>query len=363
MPRQQGPSGRPLRRLGALGLLVAGPAAIAVAGAWLWMSSGRYVQTENAYVKAELIVVSAEVSGPVVEVPVEDNSLVAAGDVLFVIDPQRFEVARARAQAELGAARQKVEALKAHYRTKNAELAAAERDAEFMRTEFDRSQRLREGGTIAEAKLLSDQRLAVQAEHKIAVARQGIIEVLAELGGEVDVPTDAHPDVQRALAELGQAEIDLAATTVRAPSDAIAANVKLQPGEYVEEGDAVLSLVSRRGFWVEANMKETDLTHMAVGQAAELVVDAYPGVTWTGRVASLAPATGAEYALLPPQNASGNWVKVVQRVPVRLEIEPQEGAPELRAGMSVAVSVDTRFERPLPELVTAARAWILPERE
>jgi membrane fusion protein (multidrug efflux system) len=165
------------------------------------------------------------------------------------------------------------------------------------------------------------------------------------------------------LAELRQAEIDLASTTVSAPSDAIAANVKLQPGEYVEEGDAVMSLVSTGGFWIEANVKETDLTHLAVGHEAELVVDAYPGVTWKGRVASLAPATGAEYALLPPQNASGNWVKVVQRVPVRVEIVAEEGAPELRAGMSVAVSIDTGFERPLPGLVATARAWILPPEQ
>ena len=355
--------GRLLRRLGVLGLLLVGPAVIAAGGAWLWVSSGRHVQTENAYVKAELIAVSAEVSGHVIEVAVADNAAVATGDVLFRIDPQRFDVARVRAEADLGAARRKVEALKAHYRTKLAELDAAIRDAGFMQTELDRSERLREGGTIAEARLMGDQRLAAQADNKIAVAREAIAEVLAELGGDADMPPDEHPDVQHALAELRQAEIDLASTTVRAPGDAIAANVKLQAGEYVEEGDAVLSLVSTGGHWVEANLKETDLTHLAIGQPAELVVDAYPDVTWSGRVASLAPATGAEYALLPPQNASGNWVKVVQRVPVRVEILAQEDAPELRAGMSVAVSIDTGFERPLPEVVATAKAWILPETE
>ena len=348
------------RRIAVLCLLLAGPAAIAVAGAWLWVSSGRHVATENAYVKADLIVVGAEVAGQVVEVAVADNAPVAAGDVLFRIDPRRYEIALARAEAELGAARRKVEALKAHHRTRVAELEAAIRDAEFMRTELERTEALREGGTVAEARLLGDQRLAAQAENKISVAREAIAEVLAELGGDPDLPTDEHPDVRRALAELRQAELDLGCATVRAPSDGIAANVKLQPGEYIEAGDAVMSLVSSGGFWVEANLKETDLTHLAVGQEAELVVDAYPDVVWTGRVASVAPATGAEYALLPPQNASGNWVKVVQRVPVLVEILPGEGAPELRAGMSVAVSIDTGFERPLPELVATARAWILP---
>lgn len=344
-------------------LLILGPVAVAIAGFQFYMSSGRYVTTENAYVKAELIVVSAEVTGQVTEVAVADNQRVKAGDVLFRLDPRRFEVERDRRAAELAAALLNVEALKARYRTKMAELDAARRDFAFAEEELARSERLRAQGNISESRVTADRRLAAQAENKVLVAEQWLVEVLAELGGTADLPADQHPDVLRAAADLSQAEIDLASTVVRAPSDAIAANVRLQPGEYVEDGDSILSLVGTSGFWVEANLKETDLTHLVEGQLADLEIDAYPGVTWTGRVTSLAPATGAEYALLPPQNASGNWVKVVQRLPVRLEIEAQDGAPELRAGMSVAVSIDTRFERPLPEFVTTARAWILPAGE
>jgi len=343
-------------------VLVAGPAVIAVGGFYFYMTSGRYETTENAYVKADLIVVSSQVSGQVTEVLIRDNQRVSAGDVLFRIDPERFEIEQARRHAELGSAYQQVESLKARYRTKLAELAAAERDADFLRTDLERNERLREGGTIAETRVLEARRLLTQAESKVGVAREEIAEVLASLGGDPDLPADRHPDVLRALAELREAEADLAAAVVRAPRDAITANLRLQAGEYVSDGDPVLSLVSTGGFWIEANLKETQLTHLREGQEAAFEIDAYPGIAWRARVASLAPATGAEYALLPPQNASGNWVKVVQRVPVRLEILRQAEAPELRAGMSASISIDTGFERPLPAIIDTARAWVLPDR-
>lgn len=342
-------------------LMIAGPAAIAIAGFYFYMASGRYVTTENAYVKADLTVIASEVSGLISDVTISDNERVAAGQVLFRLNPRRFEIVRARREAELGSARQRVEALKAKHRTKEAELTAAKRDAEYLRDELDRAEKLRLSGNISETRLMAARRLATQAENKIDVAREQIVEVLAEIGGDLSLPTDEHPDVMGALAELRQAELDLQATIIKAPRDAIATNVKLQVGEYVGDGDAVLSLVSTNGFWVEANLKETDLTHLRVGQAAELWVDAYPEITWMAEVVSMAPATGAEYALLPPQNASGNWVKVVQRVPVRLQIESEQSKPPLRAGMSVKVSIDTGFKRPLPAILRTARAWILPD--
>lgn len=342
-------------------LLVGGPAAIAIAGLYFYMSSGRYVTTENAYVKSDLIIVTAEVTGRVTEVAVANNQPVETGDVLFRLDPRRFEIERDRRMAELGGARQRVAALKARHRTKLAELAAAESDAQFQRDELARSERLRTNGTISQFRLLEVQRETSNAETRLDVIREEIAEVLADLGTAIDAPVDSHPDVMRALAELREAEIDLESAIVRAPSPAIAANVRLQVGEYVEEGDPVLSLVAADVFWVEANLKETDLTHLEIGQPVALKVDAYPDVPLQGEVASLSPATGAEYALLPPQNASGNWVKVVQRVPVRLAILPQADTPELRAGMSVAVAIDTGYERPLPEVLSKARAWIAPE--
>jgi len=350
---------RLIRWLTRAALLIGGPLAIAIAGLYFYMSSGRYVTTENAYVKADLIIVTPEISGRVIDVAVDDNQNVKPGAVLFRLDPQRFEVTRARRAAELAAARQHVVALKARHKTKLAELAAAEADEVFWAEELERSRRLRQRGTISEFRLIEVRRAHQQAETRCEVIKQEIAEALTELGGDPDMPVDQHPDVMRALAELRQADIDLEATIVRAPAASITANLKLQVGEYVEEGDAVMSLVGTDAVWVEANLKETDLTHLKVGQEAELEVDAYPGVVLTARVASLSPATGAEYALLPPQNASGNWIKVVQRVPVRLEIAPREDGPQLRAGMSVAVSIDTEYQRPLPDVLSKARAWIL----
>ena len=343
-------------------LLVIGPAVIGVGGFYYYMASGRYVTTENAYIKTDLIVISAEVSGRVTDVAIANNQRIEAGAVLFRIDPERFEIERDRRQAELRAAYQHVSSLEARYRTKQSELAAAQLDMVYVANDLKRMRRLQAGGTISETRLLDEERELQQAELKIEVLREELTEVLASLGGSPDLPPDRHPDVMRAKAELRDAEADLKAATVRAPNPAITANLTLQEGEYVEDGNPVLSLVSTGGFWVEANLKETQLTHLQIGQEAEFQVDAYPDVVWTAEVASLAPATGSEYALLPPQNASGNWVKVVQRVPVRLRIVPQEGVPELRAGMSAEVSIDTQYERPLPEIASAARAWVLSDR-
>ena len=339
-------------------LLVLGPVAVVLVGLYFYVSSGRYVTTENAYVKADLIIVAPEISGRVTEVMIADNQLVAPGDVLFRINPERFEAERARRAAQLASARQQVAKMKAQHRTRSAEFEAAKTEAEFERDELSRSVQLRQNGTISEFRLLDVRRESDRAAHRITVMSEQLAESLVDLGGDPDMSTDRHPDVMQALAELRQAELDLDAATVRARAHAVAANVRLQPGEYVEAGDPVLSLVGTEAVWVIANLKETDLTHLKVGQTAELGVDAYPGVKWQAVLTSLSPATGAEYALLPAQNASGNWVKVVQRVAVRLDVEPQEGAPELRAGMSVAVSIDTGFERPLPEVLTNARALI-----
>ncbi|MFN3260162.1 MAG: HlyD family secretion protein [Pikeienuella sp.] len=342
-------------------LMVVGPVAIAVGGYQFWMASGRHVTTENAYVKADIIIVASEVSGLVVEVGVVNNQRFAKGEVLFRLDPTRFEIERDRRAADLAAARLRVEALKARHRMALAQLQAATRDGVFLHEDLDRTRALAQGGAVSNVRLRDAERALAQAESRSRLAVEEIGEALAELAGDPDGSVDAHPEVRRHLAALREAEHDLAAATVRAPADAFAANVRLQPGEYVEDGAAVMTLIDAERFWIEANLKETDLTHLREGQSAVFEVDAYPGLTWSATVASLAPATGAEFALLPPQNASGNWVKVVQRVPVTLEIEPAPDQPTLRAGMSVAVSIDTGWARPTPQLIDAATAWIRGE--
>ena len=237
-------------------LLTFGPVAAAVLGLYLYVSSGRYVTTENAYVKAELITVTPEVAGRVTEVLVGNNQRISEGDVLFRIDPRRFEVERDRLAAEIRAAKSRVEALRARHRTKLAELAAAESDLTFLKDELERSERLRTSGTISQFRLLEVRREVAKAETAIQVVREEITEALVALGGNPDLAANEHPDVIRAQAELDRAELDLAATTVRAPADAITANLRLQPGEFVDDGRPVLSLVAVDEYWVEANLKE-----------------------------------------------------------------------------------------------------------
>ncbi len=364
LPRS--PEGRPKRRsLGArlfrLVLLALGPLLILVLGLQYYIAAGRYISTENAFLKSDKIAVSTEVSGHVAAVEINQNDLVTAGQPLFRINEQRFLIALNRKQAELESARQRVEALRALYRQKQAEIKVSGQEVAFYQSEFKRAERLKDGGHVSSANYDKARRDLLMTRHRVEALKQDLSGVLASLGGDPAVPVDRHPDVLETLAEVERAQLDLTRTTVVAPAGGIASNLELQIGEYVAAGIPVFSLVTTDRIWVEANLKETDLTHVRPGQKASVVVDAYPDHAWRARVASIAPATGAEFALLPPQNASGNWVKVVQRVPVRLEIDRRETDPPLRAGMSVEVEIDIEVERSLPLLIDQALAWVTGE--
>lgn len=361
-PQERPPKKRPLgARLVRPVLLVLGPLLALVLGLQYYIAAGRYVSTENAFLKSDKIAISPEVSGHVAAVQVNENDLVPAGRPLFRIDEQRFLIVLNRKQAELEQARRRVEALRALYRQKGAEIKVAGQEVAFYRNEFKRAERLKDGGHVSGANFDKAERDLLMAGHRVEALEQDLSGVLASLGGDPSVPIDRHPDVQEALAEVERAQLDLTRTSVVAPADGIASNLELQIGEYVEAGTPVFSLVTTERIWVEANLKETDLTHVRPGQTATVVADAYPDHAWRARIASIAPATGAEFSLLPPQNASGNWVKVVQRVPVRLEIERRETDPPLRAGMSVKVEIDTEVERSLPLLIDQALAWVTGE--
>ena len=345
-------------RLLRLGLLALGPVAIAAVGLQLYIASGQYVSTENAFLKSDKIAISPEVTGHVEAVLVEENDIVAAGQPLFRIDGQRFLIALNRRRAELEQARQRVESMRALHRQKQAEIKEAGQEVAFYQSEYKRAERLKGGGHVSGANYDKARRDLLMTRHRVEALRQDLSGVLANLGGDPELPTDRHPDVLEAMAEFDRAQLDLTRTTVVAPAGGIVSNLELQVGEYVEAGTPVFSVVTTERIWVEANLKETDLTHVRPGQAATVVADAYPDHAWQAQVASIAPATGAEFSLLPPQNASGNWVKVVQRVPVRLEIERRESDPPLRVGMSVEVEIDTQVERSLPGLIDRAMAWV-----
>lgn len=340
-----------MRKLVRAVLLLGVPVAAVAAGLYYYAEGGGRAETDNAYVKAHLIAVSAEVAGRVAEVAVRDNQEVTAGQLLFRIDPAPFEVAVARADAQLANVRTEVETLRAEHRVALAEAAEAEERIRFLGVQLERQRRLRERGMVREEAYDEARYNLDAARARLASVRERVARVLAGLGGDPRLLTSRHPRVLEAQAERDAAALDLSRTRVHAPVAGTVSNLRLQPGEHVARGTPAFSLVQSGPRWIEANFKETQLTDMRVGQPARVVADAYPGVTWQARVSAIAPATGAEFALLPPQNATGNWVKVVQRVPVHLAIEQPDQAPELRAGMTVSVSVETGEKRGMPDLL------------
>lgn len=324
---------------------------LAVCGAmvwWLW--GGRYVSTENAYVKADIVQVSAEVAGRLVDVVAKDHSQVKAGDVLFKIDPEPYEIALAKAEAELGSAKTRLNSLKAQYREAEAEGKEAQSRVAFFEAQLARQKQLTTKGVgFAFRHEEADSNLS-SAREKVSVAEQKMARALAELSGDPDLKPENSNMVRQAKATRDRAALELERTVVRAPVGGTTVNVKMLPGEQVRAATPLFAIVRDTRPWVEANFKETELTWVRPGQVATVVLDIYPDVTWDAEVESISPATGAEFALLPPQNASGNWVKVVQRLPVRLRLMPRQDDVPLRAGMTATVKVDTRRERSLAQL-------------
>jgi membrane fusion protein, multidrug efflux system len=333
-------------------LLIAVPC-LAVAGALLWwLWGGRYISTENAYVKADIVHVSSEVAGRVIEVAVKDHALVKPGDLLLKIDPEPYKLALEKAEAELDQTRARVAALRAEYAESMAEITEAQDRVQFFEAQRSRQQRLVDKGVGRAFVFEEADSNADAARARVTVARQKNLRVLAQLAGDPKVATEAHPLVREKMAARDRAKLDLDRTVLTAPLGGLAVNVKLLPGEHVRVATPLFALVSDGSAWVEANFKETELTYVRPGHEATVVLDIYPDVTWKARVESISPATGAEFALLPPQNASGNWVKVVQRLPVRLKLKPADSSEPLplRAGMTATVTVDTQRERRISSL-------------
>jgi membrane fusion protein (multidrug efflux system) len=282
------------------------------------------------------------------EVDVRDNQVVRAGQVLFKLDPRNFEVAVADAQAQLDNACIKIPALKAVYRQRLADQQAALETLAYQKREYDRQTKLAAAGISSRAQLDQAAHALEAASQTLAAVSQEAASALADLDGNPDEPVDRQPSVRQAQAMLDRARLNLSYTVIRAPIDGIVTKVEqLQIGDYVNAAAPLFALDSREDVWVEANFKETQLTHMRPGQSASFSVDAYPGKTFLGRVVSTSPGTGSSFSLLPPENASGNWVKVVQRLPVRLSVDATHAGVPLAAGMSVTAEVDTEHHRSL----------------
>lgn len=331
-------------------LMLVVPIVLAVLGAGYYLAEEPYVSTDDAFVRAAKVTVNARVAGQVVKIAVRDNEQVRRGKVLFQIDPEPYQIAVDRAEAQLASARLQIELLKTTYRQQQAELQSAKDSAAYDERDYNRKKALVANDfTPREVYDQTETTLKVARQHVTSIEQQ-IANTVVALDGDPNVPVDRHPTVRAAKAQLDRNKLDLSYATVTAPEDGIVTRVDdLQIGDFVNPGAAVFSLLSSRRVWIEANFRETGLTHMRPGQEAAIGVDAYPDRTFRAHIVSMSPGTGSDFSVLPPENATGNWVKVVQRLPVRLELDELDPNRPLFSGISATVRVDTGY-----------RSWSLP---
>jgi membrane fusion protein (multidrug efflux system) len=351
-------AGKSMKERLRLPLMVVLPVLAAILGAVYYFAEQRYVSTTDAFVRAAKVTLNARVSGQVVEIAVRDNQRVRQGQVLVRIDPEPYQIAVDQAEARLASARLEIDALKATYRQQQAELQSAKDSAAYDEREYERKKALVANDfTPREVYDQTETVLKVARQH-IASIEQQIANTVVALNGDPNIEVDRHPTVRAAKALLDRARLDLSYATVMAPDDGIVARVEdLQVGDFVNPGAAVFSLMSSRRIWIEANFRETGLTYMRPGQEAAIKVDAYPDHGFKAHVVSMSPGTGSDFAVLPPENATGNWVKVVQRLPVRLEFDELDPNRPLFSGISVTARVDTgdrhTWRHPLPPELAA----------
>ena len=326
---------RPLLMLG--GVLV-----VAVGSFMFWLQGGRFISIDNAYVRAAKLAVATDIAGIVAEVAVKEGQRVKKGDLLFRLEPAHYQNILAGAEANLAQTALSMEAMKRDYqrmlRDIDTKLAVVQSD----QASFDRFANLVKGGGVTRAEY-DDARFKLAADQAAVASLRVLAEVqLARLGGNPDIDVRLTPQYLQAKAQVDEARRQLSHTQVHAPFTGVATQVEtMQPGMYLAAATAGIGLVSSERFWIDASPKETDLTFVKPGDHVDFTVDTYPGRIWKGKVESIAPASGAEFSILPAQNASGNWVKVVQRNPIRIAVEPRADDPPLRAGMSVVVDIDT----------------------
>jgi membrane fusion protein (multidrug efflux system) len=328
------------RRFGRLTLMLTLPLAVIAGGVLYWVSLQGKVSTDNAYVQQDKVSIGAEVGGKIVEIAVKEGEQVDAGDLLFRVDPEPYRLQIRQADAQIAAAQANVTAMQNSSDLSGADIAAANEDIRFAQATLSRQQALWNRGFTTKADLEAAQHAVAEARERLRAAQARKQEAEARLAHGAQVPGE-NPQVAQGKAQRADAELNLRRTEVRAPAAGrIAQADRLQLGQYVVQGLPVLTLVENGSTYVEANFKETDLDDMAVGQPAELRFDAFDGLVLKGHVATIGAGTGSEFSVLPAQNATGNWVKVTQRVPVRIAIDEKSPRP-LIAGLSTYVTVFT----------------------
>jgi membrane fusion protein, multidrug efflux system len=325
-----------------------------IAGSYWYVAGGAVMATDDAYVEADKVGISTDVSGIVKEVDVTENQRVDAGRILYRLDDEPFRYALDRADAQVGIVGNDLNALKANYRDMQAQIKQAQDDIDFYTTEFHRQQDLSGKGFASQQTFDAAHRNLQAAQQKLASLKQQQAAVVANLNGDPDIAVEQHPRYRDAVAQGDEAARQLNHTVVKAPFAGIVTNVpSIAPGKYLAASTTAFYLVAADHVWVDANPKETQLTYVRPGQQVAVSVDTYPDLEWHGTVESISPAAAQEFQLLPAQNTSGNWVKVVQRIPMRVRVDTSDQSrPPLRPGMSVEVDVDTGHARGLPHFLT-----------
>src|SRR3954469_21153372 len=331
-------SRKPLR----LVLLVVIPVIALAVGSYFYLMSGRYISTDNAYVGAQKVLITPDISGKIARVSVAEGQRVNAGDALIEIDPEPFRIAVTQAEARLATVRTDFANLKTNFASMARRIVLARETVDLKQRDVDRKNTLLANRTGSQMDMDNALNAVVTAKTQLETLEQQQEGIRNQLLGDPDLPIEKYPPYVQAAAALDQARRDLDHTVLRAPIGGMATQVSsIQMGRYVTAGTPVFSLIDDTRPWIDANPKETDITHLRIGQPVLLSVDTFPGRTFRGVVAAVSPGTGAQFAILPPQNGSGNWGKVVQRVPVRIEFASTEDVRDLRAGMSVTVDIDT----------------------
>jgi membrane fusion protein (multidrug efflux system) len=329
------------------------PLALILGGYW-YVTGGQVMSTDNAYVQADQVGISTDVSGIVRDVDVTENQHVEAGQVLYRLDALPFQLALQRADAAVGIVENNLKGLKANYQDMQAQIKQAEDDLDYYDGEFHRQKNLLSAHVTAQTDFTAARKNLQNAQQKLASLNHQLAAIVASLSGNPDLPVEQHPQYRDAVAQRDEAARQLDHTVVKAPFAGIVTNVpSIAPGKYLQASTTAFHLVAADHVWIDASPKETELTYVQPGQPVTVSVDTYPDSQWSGTVESISPAAAQEFSLLPAQNTSGNWVKVVQRIPMRVRVDTSDKSlPPLRAGMSVIVNVETGHTRGVPHFLT-----------
>ena len=344
-----GSSRKRLRRT----LLVVIPLIALLAGTAVYLMGGRYISTDNAYVGAQKVLITPDVAGKIISIAVREGQQVNPGDELFALDAEPYKLALEQARAKRATAKSDYEKLKTTYESLELLGTLADKNVALKQADVARKQKLLGSQATSQADVDTAATGLVTAQLQAQFSKQQKATTLSQLLGDPNLPLEKFPEYAQAQAAVDEAERNLRLTTVRAPLSGIATQVEnIQLGRYVAAGSPVVSVIDDRKQWVDANPKETDIPQLRIGQKVDITVDSFPDHVFKGTVQSVSPGTGAQFSILPPQNATGNWVKVVQRVPVRIVFDEDEDTKLLRSGMSVTVDIDTGHSR-MPSLFSA----------